>query len=117
RKSPSMRGPEGRPSKLQPSPEGLGYQSQADLSAVGAALNLGQLASLSLGAKPRDLQFRGPLLETRNTILNQNCHLACPGAPWDLRFISVLTQTLIPSKAGTGLARTSTTQNTTGFSP
>ncbi|MGB8535619.1 MAG: hypothetical protein WCD57_04345, partial [Acidobacteriaceae bacterium] len=43
---------EGRPSKLQPSPEGLGYQSQADLSAVGAALNLGQLASLSLGAYP-----------------------------------------------------------------
>jgi hypothetical protein len=33
--------------------------------------------------KPRDLQFRGPLLETRNTMLKQNCHLACPGVPWD----------------------------------
>jgi hypothetical protein len=30
---------------------------------------------LSSRAKPRDLQFRGPLLETRNTILKQNCHL------------------------------------------
>ena len=30
-----------------------------------------------------DLQFRGPLLETRNTVLKQNCHLACPGPPWD----------------------------------
>jgi hypothetical protein len=26
-------------------------------------------------AKPRDLQFRGPVLETRNTTLKQNCHL------------------------------------------
>ena len=34
-------------------------------------------------AKPCDLRFRGPLLETRNTILKQNCHLACPGVPWD----------------------------------
>ena len=30
-----------------------------------------------------DLQFRGPLLETPNTVLKQNCHLACPGPPWD----------------------------------
>ncbi|MGB8537926.1 MAG: hypothetical protein WCD57_16010 [Acidobacteriaceae bacterium] len=41
--------PGGPAVQLQPSPEGLGYQTQADLSAVGAALNLGQLASLSLG--------------------------------------------------------------------
>jgi len=33
-----MRGPEGRPSKLQPSPEGLGINSAYDVSAVGAAL-------------------------------------------------------------------------------
>jgi hypothetical protein len=38
---------------------------------------------LSSRAKPRGLQFRGPLLETRNTLLKQNCHLACPGVPWD----------------------------------
>jgi hypothetical protein len=25
--------------------------------------------------EPRDLQFRGPLVETRNTMLKQNCHL------------------------------------------
>ena len=25
--------------------------------------------------KPRDLQFPGPFLETRNTMLKQNCHL------------------------------------------
>ena len=30
---------------------------------------------LSSRAKPRDLQFRGLLLETLNTILKQNCHL------------------------------------------
>ena len=28
------------------------------------------------GAKPRDLQLPGPLLETRTTMLKQNCHLA-----------------------------------------
>jgi hypothetical protein len=37
--SPWMRGPEGRSSKLQPSPEGLGINPEDDLSAVGAALN------------------------------------------------------------------------------
>ena len=38
---------------------------------------------LSSRAKPRDLQSRGPLLETRNTILKQNCHLdrSVPGFP------------------------------------
>jgi hypothetical protein len=30
---------------------------------------------LSSRAKPRDLRFRGPLLEARNTILKQYCHL------------------------------------------
>jgi hypothetical protein len=30
---------------------------------------------VSLGAKPRDLQFHGPFLETRNSIPKQNCHL------------------------------------------
>jgi hypothetical protein len=39
-RSPWMLGPEGRSSKLQPSPEGLGINSEDDLSAVGAALNL-----------------------------------------------------------------------------
>jgi hypothetical protein len=42
----------------------------------------------SRGAKPRDLRFRGPLLEARNTIRKQNCHLACPGVPWDRTQIS-----------------------------
>jgi hypothetical protein len=41
---------------------------------------------LSSRAKPRDLRFRGPLLETRNTILKQICHLdrtriSCHAAP------------------------------------
>jgi hypothetical protein len=36
-----MRGPEGWSAKLQPSPEGLGINPEDDLSAVGAALNLG----------------------------------------------------------------------------
>jgi hypothetical protein len=37
--SPRMRGPEGRPAKLQPSPEGLGIHPEDDMSAGGAALN------------------------------------------------------------------------------
>src|ERR1700733_13605244 len=39
-KSRRMRGPEGRSSKRQPSPEGLGINPQDDQSAVGAALTL-----------------------------------------------------------------------------
>jgi hypothetical protein len=38
---------------------------------------------LSSRAKPRDLQLRGPFVETRTSILKQNCHLACPCVPWD----------------------------------
>ncbi len=45
-----MRGPEGRLPKREPSPEGLGLNSEYELSAVGAALNLGPLAPVSLGA-------------------------------------------------------------------
>src|SRR5271170_6917676 len=41
--------------------QGLGINSEDDLSAGGAALNLAPLATLSLGAKPRDLQFQLPL--------------------------------------------------------
>ena len=37
-KSPWMRGPAGRSSKREPSPGGLGINSEDDLSAVGAAL-------------------------------------------------------------------------------
>ena len=33
------------------------------------------LSFLSSRAKPRDLQFRGPFLETRNPMLKQNCYL------------------------------------------
>jgi hypothetical protein len=33
-----------------------------------------QVSTGNLG-EPRDLQFYGPLLETRNTKLKQNCHL------------------------------------------
>ena len=52
-----MRGPEGRLAKRQPSPEGLEINPENDLpapacrgSAVGAALNLGPLAPVSLRA-------------------------------------------------------------------
>jgi hypothetical protein len=59
------------------------------------------LSFLSSRAQPRDLQFRGHFLETPNSILKQNCHLACPGVPWDrsvaqwrdLRFFWVNTDT------------------------
>jgi hypothetical protein len=56
-KSRWMRGPEGRSSKLQPSPEGLGINPEDDLSAVGAALNLCPLppVSLSIFAKSEKL--------------------------------------------------------------
>ena len=40
----------GPAAKREPSPEGLGVNSEHDLSAVGAALNLGPLAPVSLGA-------------------------------------------------------------------
>jgi hypothetical protein len=40
----------GPAAKREPSPEGLGINSEYDLSAVGAALNLGPLAPVSLGA-------------------------------------------------------------------
>src|SRR5271156_4587388 len=46
----------GPAAKREPSPEGLGLNSEHDLSAVGAALNLGPLAPVSLGAQPKDLQ-------------------------------------------------------------
>ena len=39
--SPWMRGPEGQPTKREPSPEGLGINPEDDTSAVGAALNPG----------------------------------------------------------------------------
>jgi hypothetical protein len=42
-KSPWMRGPEGRSSKLQPSPEGLGGNPEDDLSAVGGTKPLSSL--------------------------------------------------------------------------
>jgi hypothetical protein len=39
------------------------------------------------GAKPRDLQFRGPFVKTLKSILKQNCHLDRSVAEWrDLRF-------------------------------
>ena len=48
--------------------QGLGVNSECDLSAVGAALNLGPLAPLSSRAKP-----------------------TCPGVPWrDLQFCYLL---------------------------
>jgi hypothetical protein len=47
-KSRWMLGPEGRSSKLQPSPEGLGTNPEDDLSAVGAVLNLCPLPPVSL---------------------------------------------------------------------
>jgi len=42
--------PGGPAAKREPSPEGLGLNSEYDVSAVGAALNLGPLAPVSLGA-------------------------------------------------------------------
>src|SRR5271156_7159140 len=45
----------GPAAKREPSPEGLGINSEDDLSAVGAALKPGPLAPVSLGAKARDL--------------------------------------------------------------
>jgi hypothetical protein len=42
-------------------------------------------------AKPRDLQFRGPFLETRNLVPPQNCHLDRSVAQWrDLRFYRLI---------------------------
>jgi hypothetical protein len=38
---------------------------------------------LSSRAKSRDLQFRGPFVETLKFVLKQKCHLACSGVPWE----------------------------------
>jgi hypothetical protein len=46
-RSPWMRGPEGRQPKREPSPERLGLNPEHDLSAGGAALNLGPLVSVT----------------------------------------------------------------------
>jgi hypothetical protein len=50
--------PGGPAAKREPSPEGLRINPEDDLSAVGAALNLGPLAPLSLGPDP-DFPLRG----------------------------------------------------------
>ena len=47
--------------------------------------------------KPRDLQFRGPLLETRNLATPQICHLDRSVAQWrDLQFLLVLSRLSSP---------------------
>jgi hypothetical protein len=52
---------------------------------------------LSSRAKPRDLQFHGPLPETRDSLFKQNCHLDRSVAQWsDLRSSLVLMETLKP---------------------
>ena len=48
-KSPVDTRPGGPIARRQPSPEGLGINPQEDLSAVGAALNLGLLSSKARG--------------------------------------------------------------------
>jgi hypothetical protein len=48
--------PGGPAAKREPSPEGLGLNSEDDSSAVGAALTLVPLAPVSLVAQPRDLR-------------------------------------------------------------
>jgi hypothetical protein len=55
--------PGGPTPKRQPSPEGLGLNQEDDLSAVGAALNLGLLAPRVFRSEASDLQFIGPFVE------------------------------------------------------
>src|SRR5882757_4911299 len=47
-------------------------------------------------AERRDLRFRRPFVETLNSNLKQNCHLACPGVPWD-RSVSVMEKSAVSS--------------------
>jgi hypothetical protein len=58
-----MQGPEGRPPNVSPARKGWEIDPEEDPSAVGAALNRSSALPVSLGAKPRDLQFNGPLVE------------------------------------------------------
>jgi len=51
--------PGGPASKREPSPEGPGINPEDDLSAGGAALNLGPLAPVSLGRKLVMQRLRG----------------------------------------------------------
>jgi hypothetical protein len=56
-KSLWMQGPEGRVPNVSPARKGWEIAPQDDPSAVGAALNRLSALPVSLGAKPRDLQF------------------------------------------------------------
>ena len=58
-----MQGPEGRPPNVSPARKGWEIDPEEDPSAVGAALNRSSALPVSLGAKPRDLRFRGPFVE------------------------------------------------------
>jgi hypothetical protein len=62
--------PGGPAAKRQPSPEGLGINSEDDLSAVGAALNLGPLAHVSLG------MLDGPVVPGRSYFRSTSIRLA-----------------------------------------
>jgi hypothetical protein len=44
-------------------------------SRLVTTLHARQPSLLSSRAQPRDLQFRGLIMETRNSIVKQNCHL------------------------------------------
>jgi hypothetical protein len=73
-----------RPSVSRLSPRSARYNPESDLSQNGFEKRLGSATTCLWnrcpflwhpGAKPRDLQFRRPLLETPNSMLKQNCHL------------------------------------------
>src|SRR5271170_6189150 len=67
----------GPAAKREPSPEGLGLDSEYELSAVGAALNLGPLAPVSSRAQPRACPERS---RTR-TCSVRDLHYGTPSTP------------------------------------
>jgi hypothetical protein len=93
--------PGGPTAKRQPSPEGLGNRSRRGSERRRRGTNRSSALPVSLGAKPtcpgvpwRDLKFRGPLLETRNLVPHQICHLDRSVAERrDLRFLSTFRST------------------------
>jgi hypothetical protein len=65
--------------KNQPSPEGLGDHRQAvERRRCGTPLS-----AFVHWERSRGICSSTDLLWKRAIMFNQNCHLACPGVPWD----------------------------------
>jgi hypothetical protein len=76
--------PRGPAPKISPARKGSVHSQAVERRRCGTTLFV-----CSSGAKPRDLQVRGPFVEASSFRVTQNCHLDRSAAEWrDLRFSS-----------------------------